>query len=152
MALVKWLHDLPLPMLGGASVGTGVVSIQSTFSNGRSRNRTLSKSAHAPMIGTLQLSVYQNAMFEGFFTHLINAGSDWFLMDLPVAFGVEEHTVKFAQPPGPAQRVDADKIQRTIELIIRQPSIIEADLMVFLNDFGLADLEYAADLLEGMQL
>lgn len=152
MALVEWPELLPLPAMGGLAIANGSASVRSTFANGRDRSRRLSHSPHSTVNATLNFSTYENAIFDGFFRHMINGGDDWFLMNLPVAFGLEPHTVKCIGSPSAGTRIDVDLIQRSIQLTIKRPAIIEADLLAILEIYGLQDLEQAAQILQGFNL
>tara|TARA_B110000196_G_scaffold317906_1_gene332070 strand:- start:6664 stop:7143 length:480 start_codon:yes stop_codon:yes gene_type:complete len=86
---------LPLPLLKTHSLKRKSMRLESKMDSGYSRSRRRFKNPPTEMAVSFLFSNDQQEIFEGWYHHIINAGTDWFVMPVKVGSVVTDHECKF---------------------------------------------------------
>jgi hypothetical protein len=86
---------LPLPLLKTHSLKRKSMRLESKMDSGYSRSRRRFKNPPAEMPASFLFSNDQQEIFEGWYQHIINAGTDWFVMPIKVGKVLVDHQCKF---------------------------------------------------------
>jgi len=149
MALINWPSALPLMVLGDAKLRPGNRLLASPMAAGAAVK--VSDSAPHILEGTLILSREQDVVFEGFLQS-INGGQDFFLMPVNASDHTADHRVKFILPMAGSTTTGINQVQYRLMIEVYNAVVIDADMLAFLSSYSLADLELAADILQGLVL
>lgn len=86
---------LPLPLLKTHSLKRKSMRLESKMDSGYSRSRRRFKNPPTEMAVSFLFSNDQQEIFEGWYHHIINAGTDWFVMPIKVGKVLVDHQCQF---------------------------------------------------------
>lgn len=146
MALAHWPSNLPLMVLGDATLQGGKGLMASHFEHGAALN--LSPGASGLLVGRLLLDEAQVLTFNQF-VQALNDGQNWFLMPVESGEGMSDHRVRFVLPMAEVMQTTGNSYQVSVALDVYRPAVLDADTYGVIAMYELTDLEQAAGLLGG---
>jgi hypothetical protein len=88
-------NKLPLPLLKNHSLKRKSMRTETKMESGYPRSRNRFKGPPAEMNATFSFSSDDLELFEGWYQHVINNGTDWFVMPVKTGAVVADHQCKF---------------------------------------------------------
>jgi len=86
---------LPLPLLKGYGLKRKSMRLETKVASGYTRSRNLFRGPPAEMSATFSFSSTELETFEGWYSHLIGNGAEWFVMPVRTGSLVKDHQCKF---------------------------------------------------------